>query len=268
MLAALLALAIALSIWNAAAANSGIADIATAGSTSSEDRIDIAASIQKVDAASGEIQLRLKVTPRGALTSDGGLSPEGKLELLTSPAVKDDLTFPAQKRIATVDTLVSIDGSAITAYPFDSYQADIEFAARSDGESVPVHLILSNRDALYSVDATASTVGDTAIMELGIGRSAAVIAFAVFMVLAMWALCAAVIIGTRFVIGSRKGLVWPALSWMAATLFALVAFRNAAPGAPPIGSAIDYVAFFWTEAIIAACVLATVVSGRRAEATG
>lgn len=38
---------------------------------------------------------------------------------------------------------------------------------------------------------------------------------------------------------------------MAATLFALVGMRNAAPGGPPIGSPIDYIAFFWAEAIIA-----------------
>jgi hypothetical protein len=38
---------------------------------------------------------------------------------------------------------------------------------------------------------------------------------------------------------------------MAASLFALAAFRNTAPGSPPIGSILDYAAFLWTEAIIA-----------------
>ncbi|MFF2744216.1 DUF4436 family protein [Kitasatospora sp. NPDC058048] len=41
------------------------------------------------------------------------------------------------------------------------------------------------------------------------------------------------------------------MSGMAATLFALVGIRNAAPGGPPIGSLIDCIAFFWAEAIIA-----------------
>lgn len=60
-------------------------------------------------------------------------------------------------------------------------------------------------------------------------------------------------------------MVWPSLGWMAATLFALIGMRNAAPGAPPIGSLIDYVAFFWAEGIIAACLVVTVVSGSRVE---
>ncbi|MFD0574689.1 DUF4436 family protein [Kitasatospora gansuensis] len=52
---------------------------------------------------------------------------------------------------------------------------------------------------------------------------------------------------------------------MAATLFALVGLRNAAPGSPPIGSVIDYVAFFWAEGIIAASLACTVAFGLRVE---
>lgn len=63
----------------------------------------------------------------------------------------------------------------------------------------------------------------------------------------------------------RMGLTWPALGWMAATLFALAAFRNTAPGAPPIGSLLDYLAFFWAETLIAFCVIVVVVRAVRAE---
>ncbi|MFF7633195.1 DUF4436 family protein [Kitasatospora sp. NPDC008050] len=41
--------------------------------------------------------------------------------------------------------------------------------------------------------------------------------------------------------------------------------RNAAPGSPPIGSLMDYVAFFWAEGIIAASLTCTVVLGTRTE---
>jgi hypothetical protein len=52
---------------------------------------------------------------------------------------------------------------------------------------------------------------------------------------------------------------------MAATLFALIGMRNAAPGAPPIGSLIDYASFFWAEAIVAASLAVTAWSGIRSE---
>ncbi|WP_329857739.1 DUF4436 family protein [Streptomyces sp. SP18ES09] len=81
----------------------------------------------------------------------------------------------------------------------------------------------------------------------------------------MWALAVAVLTGTWFLVTRRKGLTWPALGWMAATLFALAAFRNAAPGSPPIGSLIDYLAFLWAETVIAFCLVTVVVSGFRAE---
>ena len=59
--------------------------------------------------------------------------------------------------------------------------------------------------------------------------------------------------------------MWPALGWMAATLFALIGMRNAAPGSPPIGSLIDYAAFFWAEAIVAGSLTYVAATGIRAE---
>jgi len=59
----------------------------------------------------------------------------------------------------------------------------------------------------------------------------------------------------------HHGLVYPALGWMAATLFALVVVRNAVPGSPPIGSLFDYAAFLWAEAVIAVSVGVVSVHG-------
>ncbi|MEU3748076.1 MULTISPECIES: DUF4436 family protein [Streptomyces] len=52
---------------------------------------------------------------------------------------------------------------------------------------------------------------------------------------------------------------------MAATLFALAAFRNTAPGTPPIGCLMDYIAFLWAETVVAFCLVAVVVTGFAAE---
>lgn len=90
--------------------------------------------------------------------------------------------------------------------------------------------------------------------------------FAVFMMIAMWALAVSVLIGGWFLVTRRKGLTWPALGWMAATLFALATFRNTAPGTPPIGCLLDYhLAFLWAATAIAFCLVTVVVMGIRAE---
>ncbi|QEU90600.1 DUF4436 domain-containing protein [Streptomyces kanamyceticus] len=229
------------------------------------DRVDITASVQRVDAAGRELTLRLLVTPRGDLAEAGGVAPAESLTLQTSADVRGDLTFPAHSRISTVDVPVTLTAGSITDYPFDAYDTDLEFGAVQGGEAVPVRMTLTNNDALFAATVEASEANGAAVFYVGIGRSTSVLIFAVFMMAAMWALAIAVLIGAWFLLSRRKGLTWPALGWMAATLFALAAFRNTAPGAPPIGSLLDYIAFLWAETVIAFCVITVVVMGMRAE---
>ncbi|MDQ8702216.1 DUF4436 family protein [Streptomyces sp. LHD-70] len=234
--------------------------------SSAPDRVDVDASVQRVDAAGRELVLRVMVTPRGSLGEAGGISPVRSLTLQTSPSIRTDLTFPAHSRIATVDVPVTLTGGSITDYPFDAYAAVLEFGAVQGGEAVPVRMTLSNNDALFSALVEASDADGVAVFSVDLARSSSVLVFAVFMMAAMWALALAVLIGTWFLVSRGKGLTWPALGWMAATLFALAAFRNTAPGTPPIGSLLDYIAFLWAETLIAFCVVTVVVTGMRAEA--
>ncbi|MEU4277293.1 DUF4436 family protein [Streptomyces tanashiensis] len=137
--------------------------------------------------------------------------------------------------------------------------------AAQGGEKVSVRMTPSNNDALFSADADGSEDNGTAVFDVGLGRSHSVLVFAVFVMTAMWALAAAVLTGAWFLVTRREGLSWPALGWMAATLFALAAFRNTAPGTPPIGSLMDYLAFLWAETVIASCLVTVVVTGFGAE---
>lgn len=131
---------------------------------------------------------------------------------------------------------------------------------------MPVRVLFSNNDVLFSATVDASAAADgVAVVDIGVARSNSVLVFAVFMMIAMWALAVSVLIGGWFLVTRRKGLTWPALGWMAATLFALAAFRNTAPGTPPIGCLLDYLAFLWAETAIAFCLITVVVAGIRAE---
>lgn len=44
-------------------------------------------------------------------------------------------------------------------------------------------------------------------------------------------------------------------TFMTAMLFAFPALRNVQPGVPAIGALSDFIAFFWTELLIIACLL-------------
>ncbi|WP_426362052.1 DUF4436 domain-containing protein [Streptomyces sp. E-08] len=256
--------AIVLGTWLQFGERQALDTVYTTG-TSAPDRVDVDASVQRVDAAGRELILRVLVTPRGELAEAGGVSPTEDLTLQTPTSTRGDLSFKAHSRIATMDLPVTLTGGSITDYPFDAYDAAVEFSATQGGEKVPVRMTLSNSDALFAADVDASDDMGTAVFDVGLARSRSVLVFAVFMMTAMWALAVSVLTGTWFLVTRRKGLTWPALGWMAATLFALAAFRNAAPGSPPIGSLMDYLAFLWAETVIAFCLVTVVVTGFRAE---
>ncbi|GGO38502.1 hypothetical protein GCM10012286_13620 [Streptomyces lasiicapitis] len=84
------------------------------------DRVDIDASVQRVDAACRELVLRVLVTPRGTLAEADGFSPARTLTMQNSSSIRRDLTFPAHSRIATVDVPVTLTSGSITDYPFDA----------------------------------------------------------------------------------------------------------------------------------------------------
>jgi len=230
--------------------------------TSDPDRIDVNASVQRVDAAAREVVLRVLVVPHGKLGEDEGLAPTSELRLLNSSSLRGDQVFPAHQRISSIDLPVALSGGVVTDYPFDSYQLRVQFAAIYNGEQVPVLLTLDKVDSMFSlsvVDYDGSSGLGT--LDVRFHRSASVLIFAIFMIITMWALAIAVLLGAWNLVSRHRGLVWPAFGFMAATLFALSGFRNIAPGLPPIGSLLDYVAFLWAEVIIALSVIVSVVAG-------
>ncbi|MFE2284523.1 DUF4436 family protein [Streptomyces sp. NPDC059443] len=274
-IAVLILVAVSVGSWLQFTERQALDRVHTVGSAAA-DRVDVAATVQHVDAAARELVLRVRVTPRGTLAAEeeGGIAPVADLTLQTSAATLGDLTFKAHERLAIRDVQVALTGGSISDYPFDTYQTDIEFWAQLGGKQVPVRMLFSNNDTLFAVITTPAPAPSTtpapatpspqeAVMGLELARSGSLIIFAAFMMLVMWALAASVLIATWYLTSRGEGLVWPALAWMAATLFALSAFRNNAPGTPPIGCVLDWYAFLWAETVIALCLIAVVLTGVR-----
>ncbi|MCX3290247.1 DUF4436 family protein [Streptomyces sp. NEAU-H22] len=261
-LAVLILVAVSVGSWLQYTERQAKDTVHTAGSRA-VDRVDVEATVQSVDAAAGELVLRVRVSPRGALGEEEGTAPVADLSLQTSVATLSDLAFEAHERLAPKDVRVAITGGSISDYPFDSYDTDIEFWAVQGGKPVPVRMLFSNADTLFSISVTPPLSGQEAAVALKLSRSGSLLTFAVFMMVAMWALASSVLLGAWYLTTRRQGLVWPALAWMAATLFALAAFRNTAPGTPPIGCVMDWFAFFWAEAVIAVCLIIVVTFGIR-----
>jgi hypothetical protein len=173
------------------------------------------------------------------------------------------LTYPAATPPSEQTINVPLTSGWPTDYPQDRYTLTLGFSARSDGQEVPVDLSAGSYDSLFELAAPEADGSEpsSTILNLTARHTRGGWLLAWFLMIAAWAL-AMVVAGAAWVLVSgRHGLVWPAFGWMAATLFALVSLRNAAPGAPPIGSLIDYMAFFWAELIVAASLVAAVLTG-------
>jgi Domain of unknown function (DUF4436) len=237
-----------------------------AGARRAANRVDLDVTVQQVDATNGDLIMRVLVTPQGALARADG-TPASNLAVDVGSSIAAELHFPAGQPIAEQSVRVSIENSGIvTDYPFDHYTTPLIFGATAGGRDVPSYVSLREIDPFF-ITKVRSTVPFSGVVvdEIRISRSRGTLILAWFMMIAMWALALSVLGGALILAARRQGMVWPALGWMAATLFALIGMRNAAPGSPPIGSLIDYASFFWAEAIVAGSLTYVAVTGIRAE---
>jgi hypothetical protein len=239
------------------------------GAASGPDFLEVDVVLQRVDATARTVTSKVLVQPRGALKVSGlQLIPAQDVALETTSLEQTLLKYPAGQPIASNLVTFSLFSGRITDYPFDSYRAQIGFRATVGGQPTRVVIGIEEADPFF-----AFTPGEKETEGLGIAvterisRSRSTFILAWFMMAAMWALALAVLLAAWLIVRQRRGIIWPALSWMAATLFALVGMRNAAPGNPPIGSLLDYAAFFWAELLVAVGLTMVVVRGARVEGT-
>ncbi|MEU4117316.1 DUF4436 family protein [Kitasatospora sp. NPDC028055] len=231
------------------------------------DFLEVDVTLQRVDAAAQTVTAKIVTQLRGALqTADNPLVPTGDVVLETTSLEQTVLKYPAGQQIGSSTVTFSLFDGRISDYPFDRYYAIIGFAATVGGRSVPLVMGLTEGDPffVFKQDGKLSEGNGVAVTER-ISRSRSTFILAWFMMAAMWALALSVLVAAWLIVRQRRGIIWPALSWMAATLFALVGMRNAAPGSPPIGSLLDYAAFFWAELLVAVGLTMVVARGVRVE---
>ncbi|RSS57459.1 DUF4436 family protein [Streptomyces sp. WAC01280] len=219
--------------------------------------------VEKVDLDSQQVVVSVNPVPAESLANGFSFAQDVKLAVPGFPnksvlLAKD--TTPTPQRFT-----FPLRGGPVSEYPLDAYSAIVSLTANtSNGAHVPISMDFVDGDPFFVMHQTGWVADpESAGLEVNISRSRGTWILAGFIMVAMWALALAVLAGSVVLARKHEGLVWPALGWMAATLFALVSLRNAAPGSPPIGSLIDYATFFWTEGIITASLACTAMIGFR-----
>ncbi|AUG80505.1 hypothetical protein CFP65_5823 [Kitasatospora sp. MMS16-BH015] len=233
----------------------------------SGDWVELDVTAQEIDPGTGAMSLYVVPVPHGGLAKDAELgSFTRQVDIVVRSTARTDLRATPGEAATPKPVSANLYDGTETDYPFDRYRFALSFTASDAAGSVPVGLVFADSDPFFFVRPTGDQLGSGEVLLSGrISRARSTFILSWFMIVAMWALALAVLAGAEVLRRSRQGMVWPSLGWMAATLFALIGMRNAAPGSPPIGSLMDYVSFFWAEGIIAASLVFTVVSGSRVE---
>lgn len=235
------------------------------GDQKSPDRVDISVFVQKIDAVTQELSAQVEIDPVGSYADENGF-PKQDLTVYTNGTKGDSLPFKAGKNPSTADLKIALNSGIITDYPFDHYEADLGFTVGTADSVVPASVTLVNADAFFTLKLAQAKSEDGALLIVAnASRSTGTFFFALFVMLFMWLLSVAALIAAWFAVSGRRGLLFPSMSFMGALLFALVPLRNAVPGQPPIGSVVDFGAFFIAEGIISVSLIVTVVAGYRVE---
>jgi hypothetical protein len=218
-------------------------------------------TVDGIEPSRGVLNVRVSAEPRD-------LPPEGATVLTNIPSLQ---TIKVVGGELSPETSAEIEMAGTpTDYPFDRYASEVGMvtvagtdAKLSDALTKPaLPMYVQGRAAVsgFSID------GDARVDEDGLWditmdtqRSTMVKTWAASMMAIYWLLAASAVgVTIAVVLGTRD---WESrhLAWLGAMIFALVAFRNAAPGNPPIGSYFDIASFFWAESLVALSLLALVV---------
>lgn len=225
----------------------------SAGLDDESSEVEVLALLREVDIAKGEVRLRLFVTRPAAASSDRAFELETNSENV-NPVVK----LPAGAASTATDATVSFEDGDDLMYPFDRYTTSIDVRAFpvSDGvreDPVPVALSIESLNAGFQFEAAAASGSQDRdrIVGIELSRSAVPKVMAVVMSVVMAALAVIVVSVGHLIVTGRRKFEFASFTWMAAMLFALVGFRNAAPGTPAMGSLFDFMGFFWAELAVA-----------------
>lgn len=243
------------------------------------NRVEVSVRLVSADFNKGDLLSRIEFTPHGNLTNDDGKTVNRDLKLFVNGASgKREYDFAKGKRMNPIEVVVDLYDGQLSDYPFDNHLADLELlleaaakpkpaTARAGDESKPEESEEEN-DIPLSVKFLGSLHGLTiraekdpnaepgsASIDIGVERAPTVKFFSMFIMVAMWSLTlGALFLTLRVAFGGSK-IEIGMFSFMGALLFAFPALRNSQPGVPPIGSYSDFLAFFWSETIIALCLL-------------
>ncbi|MHB1518824.1 MAG: DUF4436 family protein [Acidimicrobiales bacterium] len=237
--------------------------LAGAHSGGHQPALEVQMVVDSLQAVSGGIDARLMVIPGDALPPEGAT-------LFTSIGSSPTLVVRPGQLDQERTVFLSFDSGDVVDYPFDAYRTteqmiavagtDTSFAHLTNRHVLPLRIEGTNSAAGSVVTATSSTAPDEVLsVTISVRRTTVSRGWVLAMMAIYWGLALLAASITFLVIRRRRPMETRLLAWLSAMVFALIAFRTAAPGAPPVGTYLDYYAVFESVGIVAASLIALMI---------
>ncbi len=228
------------------------------------DYLGLHLRISDVDLTNRVVQASVQPSPNGDLIGSrpGEMSKSLRIEVVSAEQTTSVVTFPGKSIIDPTAVSLTLDRGD-TSYPFDRPFADFAVSVTDDqtGKAIPFVLTIDNAARPWLMTAAVgalTTQGDRVVMPVTLagGRDPLSVTLVLFYVLAilLTTLMAVVTIGVALV---KKDLEFSNIIWLSATMLSFPVLRAAMPGAPPIGTALDYLVLFPCICMIAALLVWT-----------
>lgn len=233
-----------------------------------DDPVTVKLQPAAVNAARQRLEFQMTLVPSASLTSSDGYTATETISLVTFPVDGPSvLTFPAGEVLESSTQSDYAEG-IVEEWPFDSYRADLTtfaFTGEDDYQDGHEHTALPTRVCLddavpgwqlhtVTIDHPANTVPTAdgirplPSVEITATRSASTVAFGIVLLGLMAATPVLVLFVAISAYTGRRKVEATLTSWIGAMLFAVIPLRNFLPGAPPVGSWIDYLVVLWVIA--------------------
>ncbi|TPX63751.1 hypothetical protein SpCBS45565_g06375 [Spizellomyces sp. 'palustris'] len=232
--------------------------------------VEIEMSVTSVDPGSSSYRLHFEFTPRGDL-ADQLVGGGEDLDSLVNRKLRSDLNitvgsitfrFKAGDTMQPQDSAFSITGD-INRYPFDKWQNFLlmtgTFRNATSRVDSPVSLVVFANAPLAAYNIVFPQVCDTSsksdatliLITSVIKRAHTTKVFVVLLTIFMWVLSLLMMTLAVSVWVRGRKVEPPTIAVSISMLFALPSIRNSQPLAPPIGTTVDVVGFFWNMVLVA-----------------
>jgi hypothetical protein len=225
-----------------------------------KEGVGVSARVIAVDPGADAMTVRLEFIPLGSFARTQVVLAKQVSLFISTAKGRSVIEYQPGQVMSPTEATVALNDGQLLDYPFDRYKSGLLVFASTGNENVPVTMQVTTGFNGFRVDTTPRMFQGQGYPEFKLRRATTTIFWALFVDVIFWAVAAtALMLAVR--VGERRRKFEAGFTgFLAALLFAFPAVRNALPGSPPIGALNDFLAFFWTEAIVALALVGLLIA--------